>query len=196
MPLRRGPSSAFGRLAASVIAASLVILPAPALAQGVERARQAFGELSAAAEQALERALETAAPDARPELERALGTIRESRQRVMTELTSAGEAPGAAGHARALEAVDRGTQTHQRVLQAVLGKVPDQARPAIERALEVSRTGRDTALRALEGTASAGPPPAGGHGAPPGIHPGQPTGMAPGPPGGVRGGRPSGVRGR
>lgn len=51
---------------------------------------------------------------------------------------------------KALEAVEKGTAKHLEVLQRVLNKVPEQAKPAIRHALEVSRHGRETALSNLQ----------------------------------------------
>ncbi|WKZ33024.1 MAG: DUF5667 domain-containing protein [Thermodesulfobacteriota bacterium] len=50
----------------------------------------------------------------------------------------------------ALERVEAATMKHTEVLAGLLEKVPAEARPAIEHAMEVSRTGRDHALGALE----------------------------------------------
>jgi hypothetical protein len=51
---------------------------------------------------------------------------------------------------RAWEAVDRGTSKHTEVLTNVLSRVPDQAKPGIQRALDSSQRGHDTALQSLE----------------------------------------------
>lgn len=50
----------------------------------------------------------------------------------------------------ALAAVERSTKKHTEVLTDLLGKVPEEARPAIQRAIEVSQHGRNTALDRLE----------------------------------------------
>lgn len=50
----------------------------------------------------------------------------------------------------ALERVDKATSKHGKVLTDLLTKVPEQAKPAIERALEASQRGRTTALANLE----------------------------------------------
>ena len=184
-------------------------LPALALAQEIGEVRDRFIRSSAAAEVALERALREASPEARPALERALGEVRAARGRTLEELTKAQSAAGAGveGRTRAREAVDRGTQVHLRVLQDVLGKVPEQAKPAIEHALEVSKTGRERALGAVEGERGAearpGPPSGTRIGPPSGVRPGPPAGIGGppsgvpgGPPGGVPGGRPGGRPGR
>lgn len=51
---------------------------------------------------------------------------------------------------RAWEAVDRGTSKHTEVLTDVLSRVPDQAKPGIQKALDSSQRGHDTALQSLE----------------------------------------------
>lgn len=50
----------------------------------------------------------------------------------------------------ALERVEKATRKHGEVLADLLNKVPEQAKPAIERAMEVSQRGRTTALAKLE----------------------------------------------
>lgn len=139
----------------------MAALPALTLADEIGEARDRVIRSSAAAEVALERALQEAAPEARPALERALGEVRAARGRTLEELTKAQSAAGAGleGRARAREAVDRGTQVHEQVLTDVLGKVPEQAKPAIEHALEVSKTGRESALGALKGERGEGARP-------------------------------------
>jgi hypothetical protein len=51
---------------------------------------------------------------------------------------------------RAWEAVNRGTSKHTEVLTDVLSRVPDQAKPGIQKALDSSQRGHDTALQSLE----------------------------------------------
>lgn len=51
-----------------------------------------------------------------------------------------------------LERVDAATRKHQAVLEGLLGKVPEQARPGIERAMEKSRQGNIAATEALART--------------------------------------------
>jgi len=66
------------------------------------------------------------------------------------------------GLSKALEAVSNATAKHTEVLKSVLSKVPDQAKLAIEHAIEVSKTGGNTALDRLtkiqEGKVSRGRP--------------------------------------
>jgi hypothetical protein len=57
--------------------------------------------------------------------------------------------PTATGRENALARVDVGTAKHLEVLNGLLSKVPEHARPAIQKAIEASRHGRDTALAAL-----------------------------------------------
>ncbi|MFQ5956234.1 MAG: DUF5667 domain-containing protein [Candidatus Brocadiales bacterium] len=49
----------------------------------------------------------------------------------------------------ALNAVEGSAQKHTEVLTGLLGKVPEQATPSIERAIEVSKRGRNRALESL-----------------------------------------------
>ncbi|MBS3919044.1 MAG: hypothetical protein KG012_09155 [Deltaproteobacteria bacterium] len=113
----------------------------------------------------------------------------------------------------ALSAVERSTTKHTEVLTDLLGKVPEEARPAIKRAIEVSKRGRNTALDRLEriqrGEIPAGKPEGvgppgkperperverpGRSGIPGGID--RPGGFG-GPGGGRPGGGPPGGRGR
>jgi formate dehydrogenase maturation protein FdhE len=50
---------------------------------------------------------------------------------------------------KALEAVESATKKHTEVLTDLLGKVPEQAKPAITHAIEVSKHGRNRALDVL-----------------------------------------------
>lgn len=105
---------------------------------------------------------------------------------------------------KALSAVERATTKHTEVLSNLLGRVPEKARPAIQRAIEVSQRGRNTAIDRLEriqrGEIPAGKPE--GIGRPekrerPAIPGGidMPGGFG-GPGGGRPGGGPPGGRGR
>jgi len=88
---------------------------------------------------------------------------------------------------KALEAVERSTKKHTEVLTDLLSKVPEEARPAIKQAIEVSKLGRNTALDRLE-RIQRGEIPAG---KPEGVgRPERPEG--PGGFGGPGGGRPGG----
>jgi len=51
---------------------------------------------------------------------------------------------------KALEAIERSTTKHTKVLNDLLGKVPEEARPAIKHAIGVSQRGRNTALDRLQ----------------------------------------------
>ena len=50
----------------------------------------------------------------------------------------------------AWEAVNRGTSKHTEVLRDVLTRVPENARPGIERAIAASQRGHETALQSIE----------------------------------------------
>src|SRR3990172_9180090 len=51
---------------------------------------------------------------------------------------------------RAWEAVNRGTSKLTEVLTGVLARVPDEAKPGIQKALDSSQRGHETALQSLE----------------------------------------------
>jgi hypothetical protein len=139
-------------------------------------------------------------------------TAIENYDRGMTGLNQALEAGQFEGserdHEKALEQVEQATRKHGEVLSDLLTKVPEEARPGIERALANSQKGRETALANLERVRAErqeraaaqrrqgmGQPGATGQpgtvGRPSGV--GAPGGV--GRPGGVGGGRPSGVGG-
>lgn len=106
----------------------------------------------------------------------------------------------------AFDRVERATRKHGEVLTDLQTRVPEQARPAIEHALEVSQRGRQTALthieqararRAASGldrtpgrSDAAGRPSIG-----PGSQPGRPSGVGGGPsrPAGPPAGKPPGA---
>ena len=66
------------------------------------------------------------------------------------DLAQKGQITNEQGVTRAYDAVEHGTRKHTEVLTDLMEKVPEEARPAIERALEVSQTGRNTALSNLD----------------------------------------------
>ena len=94
-----------------------------------------------------------------------------------------------------LDRVDRNTRRHVSVLEGLLGQVPEQARPAIERAIQASQRGQQAATQALARTPAAGVQAGrpGAAGAPADIG-GRPTGAGGGPPSGTPG-PPSGRHG-
>ncbi|UCG66772.1 MAG: hypothetical protein JSW12_07120 [Deltaproteobacteria bacterium] len=102
----------------------------------------------------------------------------------------------------ALEAVERSTKKHTEVLTDLLDKVPEQAKPAIRHAIEVSKRGRNIALdtlRKIQRGEIPGGRPEGigmpeGIGRPEGI--GSPGGGSPGGAGGGPGGAGGGPGGR
>lgn len=148
-------------------------------------------------------------------------TAIENYDRGMTGLNRALEAGRFEGserdHEKALEQVEIATRKHSEVLSDLLTKVPEQARPGIERALANSQKGRETALANLQrvraqrqererlaaqerhraGEAGIGRPGTMGRpgdiGGPGGL--GRPGGVG-GRPGGVGGGPPAGGPGR
>ncbi len=117
-------------------------------------------------------------------------------ERLADALDRGGLEPGEAG--TVLERVQTSTQRHLSVLERLLDQVPEQARPALERAIANSQRGRQTATQAIAATPAAGvtagrpanvpPVTVGGPGNLPG---GPPSGAPGGPPAGA--GRPSGA---
>ena len=81
----------------------------------------------------------------------------------------------------ALEAVSSGTAKHTEVLEGVWDEVPDEAKSAIEHAIEVSKTGRIVALERLskiqEGEVPKGEPEEVPKGEPEEMPGGEPGGM-------------------
>jgi hypothetical protein len=117
--------------------------------------------------------------------------------RYVRELRAAVEAPRQAlsaprepppGLAVAARTVEEATRRHRTVLQGLLGRVPEQARPALEHALEAAKRGHEQANvaldRAAERAGTGGKPENTGR---PGGTPGGPPEGAPGGPGGGRG---------
>jgi len=66
--------------------------------------------------------------------------IENSINRIITEIDLS----------KTLEIVERATNKHTEILTGLLEKVPEKAKPAIKHAIEVSRTGRNTALDRLQ----------------------------------------------
>jgi len=97
----------------------------------------------------------------------------------------------------AIAAVERSTTQHTEVLTGLLEQVPEEAKPAIRQAIEVSRRGRNTALDTLETIQRGERPGAQGLGRPEGVGPpagvGRPGNIG-GPPAGI-GDRPGGIGG-
>ncbi len=96
-------------------------------------------------------------PEHIPGLVRAYETILTNIEDTAEQATDEGR-----DVSEALDAVERSTKKHTEVLAALLEKIPDQARSAIEHAIEVSKRGRNTALDRLrkiqEGDVPIGPP--------------------------------------
>jgi hypothetical protein len=92
------------------------------------------------------------------------------------------------GLAVAARTVEEATRRHLTVLQGLLGRVPEQARPALQHALEAAKRGHEQANvaldRAAERAGTGGKPENTGR---PGGTPGGPPEGAPGGPGGGRG---------
>ena len=102
-------------------------------------------------------------------LERARERYEHALNMTLARMEQATDQELAAGNVT--ERVAEATMKHIEVLARVYEQVPEQAKPAIARAMEVSQRGHDAALRALE---RKGPPE--------GVTPGPPEGVTPGPP--------------
>lgn len=159
----------------------------------------------------LEGLLDTVPEAGRPGIERALQASQQASREglnrsieqyaanigAMARAMEMGEvAPGES--ASVYDRVDRSTRRHIGVLEGLLGKVPEQARAGIERALAASQKGNQVARAALARTPAAGVsagrpgsagPPSGAGGPPGGAGGGPPAGK---PPGGPPGGKPPG----
>lgn len=137
---------------------SLALAPQAVLAQGKDlaEARAAVGRSGEQSVQALNRALGLVADaEARAAIERAKDEVLEARRRAFQDLDRAerGLIPEDQGLGTALSA----TEKHRAVLMRVLGKVPVEARAALEHAIEVSAHGHDT-VKALRHPAFSPPP--------------------------------------
>ena len=64
--------------------------------------------------------------------------------------------PAVAGKDNAVQRIEAATARHTEILTGLLSKVPEQARPAIERAIEAAREGHDRAIAALTGHGGSG----------------------------------------
>lgn len=97
---------------------------------------------------ALEEAQAQMPPDERAPVQRALEESLRLQER-MQERSQAGD-PGE-GLQAMLAAMEQMTLRHQEMLHALLGRedMPDEARPALERALAMSRTGHETATQRM-----------------------------------------------
>lgn len=181
------------------------VLPLMAQTGGLEEARRAVEETASHNVSVLRGLMDQVPPEAKSSLDQAIAASEAGRAKALADLDRAerGLIPPDRGIVTALEAVDQGTQRHLDELRGLLDKVPEQAKPAIQRALEVSRTGRETALGRLrairEGRAVEGVGP-GAIGRPEGLGPpagiGRPETSPPGPPAGLErpGGPPGGFR--
>jgi len=149
------------------------------------------GDNLARAERSLEFAnrrmeeLEALAEEGRIEyLERARERYEHALNITLARMEQATNQELAAGNVTAR--VAEATWRHMEVLQRVYGQVPEQAKPAIARAMEVSQRGHAAALGALErarlhGSQESGPPEGVTPGPPEGVTPGPPEGVTPGP---------------
>jgi hypothetical protein len=136
-----------------VTGVSLAILGlcvAPALAQRVDlrEARRTVLDHSTHQLSTLESVVTRVPPHAQGRITEAIKANETSRNDALAALETArkGHISNEEGMSRAYYAVEQGTRKHTEVLTGLLDTVPEEAKPAIERALVVSQTGRNTAL--------------------------------------------------
>lgn len=132
-----------------------VLWVSSALAQHVDlgAARQTVLDVSSHQISALESVVTQVPPHAQYKITEAIKANESSRNEALAALDRAqnGHISNHEGVVRAYDAVDHGTWKHTQVLTDLLDTVPDgEARLAIERALDVSQTGRNTALSNLD----------------------------------------------
>jgi hypothetical protein len=112
--------------------------------------------------------------------------LRAAVEALRQALLAPGELPP--GLAVAARTVEEATGRHLTVLEGLLGRVPEQARPALQHALEAAKRGHEQANvaldRAAERAGTGGKPENTGR---PGGTPGGPPDDAPAGPGGGRG---------
>lgn len=125
----------------------------------LELAGKRLAEARALAEQGKPEAAERAAERYRKQLDRALSKAEEAR--------AEGEDP----EGEALNDVSEATSRHQAVLADVYEKMPEEARPGIERAMEASKRGGERASKAREAAPRGGRPDSPGRGPPRGKGP-------------------------
>jgi hypothetical protein len=113
--------------------------------------------------------------------------LRAAVEALRQALSAPGEPPP--GLAVAARTVEEATRRHLTVLEGLLGRVPEQARAALQHALESAKRGHEQATAALDRAAER----AGTGGKP--ENTGRPEGTPVGPPDGAPGG-PGGGRGR
>lgn len=147
-------------------ATSFVVLAwwiSPALAQRIDigEARRTVLDVSTHQLSTLESVVNRVPSHAQDRVTEAIKANETSRNNALEalDLAQKGRITNEQGVARAYDAVEQGTRKHTEVLTDLLEKVPDEARPAIERALEVSQTGRNTALSNLSAIQQGKRPP-------------------------------------
>lgn len=133
----------------------LALWVSSALAQHVDlgEARRTVLDVSSHQLSALESVVTKVPSQAQYKITEAIKANEMSRNDALAALDSAqnGYISNEEGVARAYDAVDQGTWKQREVLTDLLDKVPEgEAQLAIERALDVSQTGRNTALSNLD----------------------------------------------
>jgi hypothetical protein len=85
-------------------------------------------------------------------VETALRNYDRNMEGINRAMSSGGFSGNESQREEAYDRVEKATRKHGEVLADLAGKVPEQARPAIQRAMEVSQKGRSTALANLQRT--------------------------------------------
>ena len=154
----------------------------PALAQPVDlrEARRTVLDHSTHQLSTLESVVTKVPPHAQGRITEAIKANESSRNNALAALDRAqnGHISNEEGVARAYDAVEQGTRKHTEVLTGLVDKVPEEARPAIERALEMSQTGRNTALDNLSAIQKGQRPRGASIGTAPGASVGPPGAIA------------------
>lgn len=141
--------------------------------RALELSERRLAEVRALAEQGKPEAAERAAERYRDQLDRAVTRAEQARARAEDEEVEEPEGEEEAEEEETDEALTRvaeATSRHQEVLAEVYQKVPEQARPGIERAMEASERGGARAAKARE-AARGGRPDSPGRGPPRGKGP-------------------------
>lgn len=127
--------------------------------QGLGGARNQVDDVTVTHILVLAERLEKATPEAREVFLTAMGESLQGREQALAAIERAGREDSEKengdavaddnGYADAAEAVENLTDRNIEVLTGLLEEVPEEARPAIERAIERSQQGRQSALSAI-----------------------------------------------
>jgi hypothetical protein len=144
------------RLSICLAVAALMLLPVSVLAQeqGAGLTLQQVKERLKENKKFLEQASQRGKAGDAPGMQVALENYNRGTDGLNRAMASGRFAGDEFDREEAWQRVEKATRTHSEVLGGLLNKVPEQARPAIQHALEVSQRGRETALRNLQSARS------------------------------------------